>query len=206
MISTYQIKPRFQALLKPILKKLYVSGVQPNHITCAAIGLSMVLGLAFWFAGELPWIWLLLPIGFLLRMVLNALDGMLAKTYQLSSIKGEVLNEMEDMISDVFIYFPLLKYEVGYWYLIVVFLCLSLINEAAGILAKVIARKRGYEGPMGKSDRVVMLSIYCLLQFWSASVLSYSIWLFVLVNIGLLWSTYNRLNNALKNQKTNQYA
>ena len=58
--------------------------------------------------------------------------------------------------------------KLDHWYLIVIFLCLSLMNEAAGILAKVIAGKRGYEGPMGKSDRVVMLGIYCLLQYWSA--------------------------------------
>ena len=39
--------------------------------------------------------------------------GCLANTYQLTSSKGEVLNEMGDMLSDMFLYFPLFKYEAG---------------------------------------------------------------------------------------------
>ncbi|MEO6453063.1 MAG: CDP-alcohol phosphatidyltransferase family protein [Ginsengibacter sp.] len=51
-------------------------------------------------------------------MALNALDGMMARIYNQQTKKGEVLNELGDVISDLFIFFPLLKYEQTNLYLI----------------------------------------------------------------------------------------
>ena len=44
-------------------------------------------------------------------MMLNALDGMMARIYNLESEIGEILNEVGDIISDVAIYFPLIMFE-----------------------------------------------------------------------------------------------
>ena len=49
----------------------------------------------------------MVPIGLLLRMALNALDGMMARTYNMQSKLGEVLNEIGDVISDLFIFIPM---------------------------------------------------------------------------------------------------
>ncbi len=38
-------------------------------------------------------------------MALNALDGMMARTYNQQTKKGEILNELGDIISDLFIFF-----------------------------------------------------------------------------------------------------
>ena len=45
---------------------------------------------------------LVVPIGLLIRMALNALDGMMARTYNMQSKLGEVLNEIGDVISDLY--------------------------------------------------------------------------------------------------------
>lgn len=50
-------------------------------------------------------VFLALPIGLLIRMALNALDGMMARTYNQTSKKGELLNEIGDVVSDVFVFF-----------------------------------------------------------------------------------------------------
>ncbi len=198
MISVYTIKPKFQQLLKPILIRLHKTGVTANQITISSILLSLIIGIAFWYADRFNVLFLALPVGLLIRMALNALDGMMARTYNQQSKKGEVLNEVGDIISDLFIYIPLLKFEQGNLYLIVLFLCLGIINEFAGLLAKVVSGQRRYDGPMGKSDRAFVISIYGLLSFFHVPFGPYSAWIFGAINLLLLLSTYTRIKKSLQ--------
>jgi CDP-diacylglycerol--glycerol-3-phosphate 3-phosphatidyltransferase len=46
------------------------------------------------------WPLLLLPVTLLLRMALNAVDGMMAKEHAKASAAGVVLNELSDVIAD----------------------------------------------------------------------------------------------------------
>lgn len=197
MISIYNLKPKFQQLLRPVLDALHSAHITANQITIASIGLSFIIGGFFWFADSHILYYLALPIGLLLRMALNALDGMMARVYNQQSKKGEVLNEIGDIVSDVAIFFPLLKFESGAIYLIVLFICLSILNEFAGLMAKAIGGKRRYDGPMGKSDRAFLISIYGILSFAWVGFSVYSIYLFYLAVPLLLISTYTRLSKSL---------
>jgi CDP-diacylglycerol--glycerol-3-phosphate 3-phosphatidyltransferase len=198
MISIYTIKPKFQQLLKPALTRLHNNGVTANQITIASIIISLCIGIAFWYADVYPILFLALPVGLLIRMALNALDGMMARTYNQQSKKGEVLNEAGDIISDLFIYFPLLKFEHANLYLIVVFLFLGILNEFAGLLAKVVSGQRRYDGPMGKSDRAFVISIYGLLAFFNVHFQQYTVWIFAIINLLLVVSTCTRLKKSLQ--------
>ncbi len=198
MISVYNIKPKFQQLLKPILTRLHKAGVTANQITVSSIVLSLVIGIAFWYADVYHFLFIFLPVGLLVRMALNALDGMMARTYNQQSKKGEVLNEAGDIVSDLFIYFPLLKFQAVNLYLIVLFLCLSIINEFAGLLGKAVSGQRRYDGPMGKSDRAFVISIYGLLQFFYIPVSAYGEWIFSVINILLVISTYIRIKKSFQ--------
>ena len=197
MISIYNLKPKFQQLLRPILDKLHAIHISANQITLASIALSFIIGAFFWFA-DIHRIYLLaLPIGLLIRMALNALDGMMARVYDQQSQKGEILNEIGDVISDVAIFFPLLKFESNSIYIIVTFICLSILNEFAGIMAKVISGDRRYDGPMGKSDRAFLISIYGLLSYFWMGFTPYGSYLFLIAIPLLILSTYTRLSKSL---------
>jgi len=198
MISIYRIKPIFQKLLKPALVLLHRLGVTANQITISSILLSLVIGIGFWFADMNTALFLILPVGLVLRMALNALDGMMARTYHQQTKKGEVLNEVGDIISDLFVFFPLLKYENDIFYLIVLFICLSIINEFAGLLGKVVSNERRYEGPMGKSDRAFILGLYGVLSYSSVDINRYSTFIFSVVIILLVLSTVIRIIKSLK--------
>ncbi|MBV7439961.1 CDP-alcohol phosphatidyltransferase family protein [Weeksellaceae bacterium TAE3-ERU29] len=198
MISIYNIKPQFQKLLMPILTFLHKKGISANQITISAIILSLVIGVLFWNADKNHWLFLALPIGLLVRMALNALDGMLARKYNQITAKGELLNELGDCISDVFVFFPLLKFQPESLYLVVVFIVLSLINEYAGIMGKVITGERRYEGPMGKSDRAFLLGLYGVLSFFSINITSISNYIFLILIILLGISTWIRIKKTLK--------
>jgi len=197
MISIYNIKPKFQQFLNPALRKMHKAGITANQITTASLVFSLAIGILFWFAWDYHWLFLALPIGLFLRMALNALDGMMARTYNQQSKKGEILNELGDVVSDLFIYFPLLRFEAENLYLVVLFICLSIVNEFAGILGKVISNQRRYEGPMGKSDRAFVMGIYGLLCFFQVEFSAYSMIIFIVLNILLLISTFTRVKRTL---------
>jgi len=197
MISVYKLKPRFQQLLHPLSVWLHQKKVTANQITLVAIAFSLGIGILFWKASTTPLFFLALPIGLLVRMILNALDGMMAREFGQTSRLGEVLNELGDVVSDVFIFFPLLKYHPESLYLIVIFIVLSVLNEFAGIMGKVLGGERRYEGPMGKSDRALLIGVYGLIAYLGISINPYSQIIFAVVIVLLLLSTFIRLKKGL---------
>lgn len=197
MISVYKLKPKFQQLLLPVLLFLNRKGISANQITIASIILSIIIGILFWNASESRWLFLCLPIGLLFRMALNALDGMMARKFNQTSKLGEVLNEVGDVVSDVIIFFPLLKFQPESLYLIVLFIILSVVNEFAGLLGKIVGKERRYDGPMGKSDRALLVGLYGLLMFFSVNMSTASVYIFSVLIVFLLISTYIRLKKSL---------
>jgi len=197
MISVYKLKPRFQQLLTPVLLFLHKNKITANQITISSVLLSVVIGILFWNADSSKWLFLSLPIGLLIRMALNALDGMMARKFNQTSKLGEVLNEVGDIVSDVIIFFPLIKFQPESLYLIIAFIVLSVINEFAGLIGKVVGKERRYDGPMGKSDRAFILGLYGLLIFFGVDISGLSVYIFGLIIALLLISTYTRLKKSL---------
>lgn len=199
MISVYKIKPYFQKSLMPILNALHKKKITANQITVFAIVFSFVLAVLFWYADSYHFFFLCLPIGLVIRMALNALDGMMARLYNQTSKKGELLNEVGDILSDFILFIPLLKFQPESTYLIVLFIGLSIINEFAGLMGKILGGERRYDGPMGKSDRALILGIYGLLLFSGVNLSGASFYIFIVINLLLLLSTITRCRKALKN-------
>jgi CDP-diacylglycerol--glycerol-3-phosphate 3-phosphatidyltransferase len=197
MISVYKIKPKFQKLLLPLLLLLRKIGVTPNHITVFSIIFSFFLGFLLLNASENNFLYLLVALGLLLRMALNALDGMMAKNYDLQSKSGEVLNEIGDIFSDVAIYFPLLYFENLRFEYVVIFIILSIINEFCGVLAKIISGERRYDGPMGKSDRALFIGLLCIFLFFTIEVYHFLNYVLILTIVLMMISSYLRLINAI---------
>lgn len=198
MISIYKLKPKFQKLLHPLLVFLHTKGITANQITISAIILSFFIGILFFFADHNHLFFLALPIGLLIRMALNALDGMMARTYQQQSKKGEVLNELGDVVSDLFIFLPLLKFAPERYCLVTIFIAMSIINEFAGILSKAVSGERRYEGPMGKSDRALMMGVYGILCFLEINLHPYLFFSLIIIILLLIISTYTRISKSLK--------
>ncbi|MCG8560828.1 MAG: CDP-alcohol phosphatidyltransferase family protein, partial [Hyphomicrobiales bacterium] len=78
-MTLYALKPRFQALLRPVAADLARRGVTANQVTLAAAFGSVAFGGIVAVNADTHWLFLLLPAWFLARMALNAIDGMLAR-------------------------------------------------------------------------------------------------------------------------------
>lgn len=200
MISIYKLKPKFQKLLQPLLLLFKKIGVSPNHITVFTIFFSLLIGYIL-FLGIYNSFWfIVVALGLLIRMMLNALDGMMANQFNLQSKLGEILNEIGDVISDIAIFFPFLYFEAIKSEYVILFIFLSIINEFCGVLAKLISGSRRYDGPMGKSDRAFLVGIICIVLFFTDSILIYLDYVFIIAIFLILISSYFRITKALKNE------
>ena len=196
MISVYQLKPKFQALLQPLLQRLRSWGVSPNLLTLLGILLSLAMGI-YALYGDRTIALILMPIVLLLRMALNALDGMMARQYNLQSKMGALLNEIGDVVSDIVLYYPLYVLFAMDQIWVMCFLLLSVLNEFAGLLGQALGGARRYDGPMGKSDRALVVGVLSLLFLFKAPINPYLTWIWLLVFGFLIWSTFKRLKNAV---------
>jgi len=200
MISVYKLKPKFQKLLQPILLFLRRVGISPNHITVFTIFFSLMIGYVLFLGIEDSFWFLIVALGLLLRMMFNALDGMMAKQFNLESKLGEILNEIGDVISDIAIYFPFIYFESIKSEYVIIFIFLSIINEFCGVLAKIISGTRRYDGPMGKSDRAFLVGVICIILYFTDSILIYLDYVFIIAIFLMLMSSYLRLTKSLKNE------
>lgn len=156
MPSIYDLKSRFQGLLRPLVGRLARAGVTANQVTLAAVVLSLVGGAALLLAPGHPLPLVLLPGLLFLRMALNAVDGMLAREHDQKSRLGAVLNELGDVVSDIALYLPFALLPGVAGWLPVAICLLAVIGEMTGVVGIQIGASRRYDGPMGKSDRAVV--------------------------------------------------
>jgi len=159
MLSIYQLKPRFQDLLRPLVQRLHALGITANQVTIAALVLSLLVAgvVALWV--ELAWLFALIPIWMLLRMALNAIDGMLAREFRQQSRLGAYLNELCDVVADSALYLPF-ALIAGVWpQAVIAVVLLAMISEYAGVLGLMVGSSRRYDGPMGKSDRAFAFGV-----------------------------------------------
>ena len=152
-MSIYALKPKFQALLRPLATLLARIGITANQVTLAAAVGSVALG--FFVAWRLPerWPFLLIPFWMFVRMAFNAIDGMLAHEYGQKSRLGAYLNELADVVSDAALYLPFAFVAPFSPLWTGVVIVLAIIAEFAGALGPTVGATRRYDGPMGKSDR-----------------------------------------------------
>jgi CDP-diacylglycerol--glycerol-3-phosphate 3-phosphatidyltransferase len=156
-MTFYDLKPRFQALLRPLARALYDAGVTANQVTVAACLLSVGLGVLLCLRPYDTVLFLLLPLWLFLRMALNAIDGMLAREFGQKSNLGSFLNELTDVVSDAALYLPFAFLPQFGWLEVAGVIFLAALSEMAGVVAVMTGASRRYDGPMGKSDRAFVL-------------------------------------------------
>jgi len=162
-MTLYDIKPAFQGLLRPACRSLANAGVTANQVTVAAMLLSLVTGAALVVLHEQRWVLLIVPAALLLRMALNAIDGMLAREHGMQSALGGLLNELGDVVSDIALYVPFGLVAGISPVVVTATIALAVLSEMTGVCAVQIGASRRYDGPMGKSDRAFAFGLLAVL-------------------------------------------
>ena len=198
MPSVYDFKPRFQNLLRPLMRTLAQAGFTPNAVTIIAILGSIIVGALVSQAGSHRSLLLLLPAWLFARMALNAIDGMMARELDMSTNLGAVLNELGDAVSDLGLYLPLaFIYEQARWP-VIAFAIGAILTEFSGVLGRALGASRHYEGPMGKSDRAFIVGALGLATFFIRDAYSLWPWIFSVAALLTVFTCRNRVSKALK--------
>lgn len=196
-MSIYLLKPRFQALLRPAVGVLFRAGVTANQVTLAACVVSVLLGAWLYAVQPAPWAMALLPLWLLLRMALNAADGMLAREFGQASRLGALLNESTDVVSDSMLYLPFAAIAPFDPLWVGAVIVLAALSEFAGVLGQTIGASRRCDGPMGKSDRALVFGALGLWLATGSALPAAAAWLMPALAGLIALTVWRRLRAAL---------
>ncbi|WDY58747.1 CDP-alcohol phosphatidyltransferase family protein [Pseudomonas sp. PSKL.D1] len=197
MLSIYQLKPRFQSLLRPTVQRLHARGVTANQVTLGAGVVSVLLGLLLAWLSHITWLFILVPVWMLLRMALNAIDGMLAREFDQQTRLGAYLNELCDVIADAALSLPFALLAGVSPALVVIVVLSATFSEYAGVMGPLAGASRRYDGPMGKSDRAFAFGVLGAGIAFGIFDATWSNGLLLVILVLSLYTLYNRVRQGL---------
>jgi phosphatidylglycerophosphate synthase len=134
-------------------------GIHADGISYFSIIASSLAALCFWKSAASPWLLLVGPGFCYLRLWFNMLDGMVAVASGKASLRGEILNDLPDRVSDVVIFVGVAHSGLnspysGYWSAI-----FALLTAYVGMFGQAVGVQREFSGMMSKPWRMVTLQV-----------------------------------------------
>ena len=191
-MGIYTTKSKWQKALQPIVDFCVLRRVHPNVFTYGALILSLIAALALYLAmTNRNWLWIVPPF-VLTRLLLNLMDGQVARALHLADDWGEVKNEFGDRVADAMIFAAIGLSGYAKPTLALIALTLILLVSYLGILGKALGGQRVYGGLFGKGDRMVSLAVFSLYPAWTGSLASYNYYL-IFASVAALITISQRL-------------
>ncbi len=154
---------RVDFALTPVAKKLI--NVNPNTLSWIGLILAFFSGLALYFSYENHTMLIVGAIIVIVSGYFDAIDGKVAKLSGKSSKKGDYLDHVFDRYADVFMIGGV---AISSWcnpYLGMLALIGVLLTSYMGTQAQAVGAPRLYAGLLGRADRVVLSTLFPIIQF-----------------------------------------
>lgn len=158
-------RARVDFALTPVARKLI--NVNPNTISWIGLILALICGVILYFSAYDGYDFLLI-VGAVMVIVsgyFDALDGKVAKLAGKASRKGDYLDHVFDRYADVFMIGGVAFSAWCNPYLGMLALIGVLLTSYMGTQAQAIGAPRLYAGLLGRADRVVLSTLFPILQF-----------------------------------------
>ena len=164
----YRVKPEAQRMLRPLEDALVSRHVSADTLTIAAVPAAALGGLCLALSDQVPPLLLLVPFLAAARLVLNLLDGLVARRTGTAHAMGELLNELGDRLADS-VFIGGLCFVAGVGPLLALSAVIAaLLASYVGITARALGAPRQYGGIMSKPGRMIVLAIAAPLAFFVA--------------------------------------
>ncbi len=196
-MTLYELKPRFQSLLRPMVASIARAGITANQVTLTAAVLSVGIGAFVAARADNPAVFALLPAWLFVRMAFNAIDGMLAREFGQQTRLGAYLNELTDVVSDAALYAPFAFVAPFSPHWVWAVIALAGLSEFAGALGQGLGGTRRYDGPLGKSDRALVFGVLGAWVAVAAPLPALAAWLMPALAALLAWTVINRVRRGL---------
>ena len=155
----YRLKPASQRLVTPIAHWLVRRRVSADVLTLAAMPVGALGGTVLALGSRAPLLLLLVPVLAALRLVLNLLDGMVARETATAHPLGELWNELADRVADVLFIGGMALHPDVEPLLAVGAALTAVLASYAGIAARAAGGRRQYGGIMSKPGRMGTLAV-----------------------------------------------
>jgi CDP-diacylglycerol---glycerol-3-phosphate 3-phosphatidyltransferase len=163
-VNLYATKGAINARLIPLVDRLAAAGVTPDQVTLAAIPVAVVGGACVLGSQQVPALLLLVPLLVVLRILLNLIDGNMARRTGRIHARGELYNEVGDRLGDVAFLAPAAFLPGAPSQLILLGVLAGVMSSYVGITAKAAGGERIYRGILSKPGRMALL---CVCSVWA---------------------------------------
>ena len=159
-------------ILNPLAKRMPIG---PMGISFLSLLTAIGAGYSFYMADLENTNWLLVgALMVFLTAVLDALDGMVARLRAISSRRGDLIDHTLDRVADIIIVGgialgPLVEITVGSAAIIGI-----LMLSYMGTQAQAVGARREYAGLLGRADRLVVLVMVPIIQYFSEGYLDWN--------------------------------
>ena len=166
-IGLYMLKFPFRKVIGFLLPAC--KNISPNLISLMLIPIGVLTAfLYFYFFLNGPQYLLLIAIVLIfLRMIVGTLDGMVAITYNKSTVEGDLLNRLTPELCDLLLFPTIIYFYFDFKLLAVLAMTLAWATPFMGLLGAPSKCPVQSVGPVGQTDRLAALMLFSLLEFLS---------------------------------------
>ncbi len=161
-------RARVDFALTPVAKRLI--NVNPNMVSWAGLLLALLCGVIFYFSADRDWLLIVGAVMVLVSGYFDALDGKIAKLAGKAGRKGDYLDHVFDRYADVFMIGGVAFSAWCNPYLGMLALIGVLLTSYMGTQAQAIGAPRLYAGLLGRADRVVLSTLFPIIQFVMSAI------------------------------------
>lgn len=163
-MDLYATKGAINARLVPVVDRLARAGVTPDMVTLAAVPVAVAGGASLLLSTSLGWLLLLVPLLAVMRLLLNLLDGNLARRTGKIHPRGELYNEVGDRLGDIAFLAPVAFLPGAMPQIVLLGVLGGVMASYVGITARAAGAERIYRGVLSKPGRMALL---CVCAVWA---------------------------------------
>jgi CDP-diacylglycerol--glycerol-3-phosphate 3-phosphatidyltransferase len=161
-VDLYRSKSALVRGLEPVVGRLARAGVSPDAVTLAAVPVGIVAGGCLLLSPAVPALLLAIPLLALVRLVLNLLDGALARQTGRTHALGELYNELGDRLADIAFLAPVAFLPGANQPLVLLGVLGAVLASFAGLAPRAAGGDRIYRGILSKPGRMALLSVFAV--------------------------------------------
>ena len=164
-MDLYRSKAGIVGGLQPVVSRLAARGVSPDAVTLAAIPVGVVAAACLLLSPDVPVLLLVVPLLAAMRLVLNLLDGALARQSGRIHPRGEFYNEVGDRLTDVAFLVPVAFLPGAHQASVLLGVIAALLASYAGLSSRAAGGERIYRGILSKPGRMALLAVCAVAAF-----------------------------------------
>jgi CDP-diacylglycerol--glycerol-3-phosphate 3-phosphatidyltransferase len=162
LMDWYRSKRAIVARLDGLVDRLARAGISPDTVTLAAIPVAVAGGLALLASQVVPALLLLVPLLIAVRLILNLVDGALARATGRTHPRGELFNELGDRLADMAFLLPVAFLPGAQRETVLLGVTGAVLASFVGVTARAAGAPRLYGGILSKPGRMVVLAVFAV--------------------------------------------